>query len=176
MKSKRSYKDSPKTRGFSLVEVLVYMTVLTVVISILVASLTLVAEFQERVAAGKAVDRSAAVALDRIIREVRLSDSIDMVGSVLDEPDGVLVLQRDGVGTTTFSVSEEGELYVNKNGIESRLTHRRAEIVTFMITELESGFNGALRVELLIRSSYSDGYIEQTFYSTALLRGAYGDQ
>ena len=176
MENKRKDNGVGKKGGFSLVEVLVYMAVLTVVLSILISSLSLVAEFQERVVAGKAVDRSASIALDRVIREVRSSDSVDMAGSVFDVPEGVLVLQRDGAGTTTFSVSEYGELYVNKNGTESRLTHRRAEVLTFMVTEIESGINDALRVELLIRSPYSDGYIEQRFYSTVILRGTYGSQ
>ncbi|MGM0482425.1 MAG: type II secretion system protein [Patescibacteria group bacterium] len=165
-----------KNKGFSLVEVLVYMGILTMVIAILVGSLTVMAKAQEKIAAGRAVERSASVALDRVLREVRLSDSVDKNGSLFDDPESALVLNREeesGDVTVTFYVSANGHLHVEKGGVDERLTHKKTDIQEFRVIEVDAGEGSAFRVELSIECPYNDGKIEQTFYSTAILRGSY---
>ncbi|MGM0628891.1 MAG: type II secretion system protein [Patescibacteria group bacterium] len=165
-----------KNKGFSLVEVLVYMGILTMVVAILVGSLTVMAKAQEKITAGRAVGRSASVALDRVLREVRLSDSIDSESSLLDDSESILVLNREeesGDISITFYVSANGHLYVVKEGIGERLTHKKTDIQEFRVIEAGAGSGSAVRIELEIACPYSDGKIEQAFYSTAILRGSY---
>ncbi len=157
-----------------MVEVLIYMTILTVILSILIGSLIMVAHVQERVIAGKALDRSAVVALDRILREVRLSDSIDRIVAVFDDPESVLAVNSESVtGVIRFYVSEEGSLYVEKEGGSHRLTHRDTEVQVFRVEEIDAGETEAVKVELTLSHSYSSGSIVQSFYVTAILRGSY---
>lgn len=165
-----------KEEGFSLVEVILYMAVLAVVVTILIGSLTVMAEVQEKIAAGKAVDRSAVVALDRLLRETRLSDSIDMGNSFFNEDESVLVLNREeesGNVSIVFYVSADGHLHVEKGGVDERLTHKNTNIKEFRLIEVDSGEMDAVRVRVTIGHPYSEGEIEQTFYSTAILRGSY---
>ncbi len=153
------------------------MTVLTVVLAIIIGCLILVAQIEERVVAGKALDRSAVVALDRFLRETRLSDSIDTDNSIFNDPESVLVLSSAVAGgTVRFYVSEENSLYIEKGGENHRLTHKNTEVQLFRINKIDSGENDAVKVELILSHPYSDGSIVQNFYTTAILRGSYGQQ
>lgn len=168
MKNKQDFKKN----GFSLVEVLVYISILTLVLSIIIGSLITMAQIQERVIAGKAVDRSAVVALDRILREVRLSDSIDTVNSVFDVPESVLSVEREGVsGPIKFYVLND-VFYLDKEGSTYRLINEKVVVENFSVFRIEAGESEAVRVNLVLSYPYSDGSVEQSFYITAILRGS----
>ncbi len=160
-------------KGFSLAEVLVYLSILTVVLLILIGSLIMMAQVQERVVAGKALERSAVISLDRFLREVRLSDSICRAGSVFDESESVLVLNNESVFGGIRFYTDNGSLYIEKEGLTHRLTHKNTEVREFIITEIESGGIESIRVEVVLEHPYSDGSVEQRFFTTAILRGSY---
>lgn len=165
-------KQDVKCRGFSLVEVLVYISILTLVLSIIIGSLITMAQIQERVIAGKAVDRSAVVALDRILREVRLSDSIDTVNSVFDVPESVLFVEREGIsGPIKFYVLDD-VFYLEKEGSTYQLINEKVVVKNFSVFRIEAGESEAVRVNLVLSYPYSDGSVEQSFYVTAILRGS----
>ena len=156
-------------------EVLVYMTILTLILSIILGSLMVVAEIQERVVAGKDLSKSATISLDRVLREARLSESINFEETVFDDPEGVLFLEReDTEGGIRFYLSE-GSLYVEKEGGVARLNHKNTEIEYFYLREMTTESFKAVKIEIKISYPYSDGSIEQVFQSTAILRGSYGN-
>lgn len=173
MKKNKTSESCKKERGFSLVEVLVYMTVLTLILSIILGSLTVVAEIQERVVAGKDLSKSASISLDRILRETRLSESINTEETVFDNPEGVLFLEReDVVGGVKFYLFE-GSLYIEKEGEVGRLNHKNTEVEHFYLREIITEKYEAVKIEMKISYPYSNGSIEQSFQSTAILRGSY---
>ncbi len=168
MKNKQSFKN----RGFSLIEVLVYISILTLVLSIIIGSLITMAQIQERVIAGKAVDRSAVVALDRLLREVRLSDSIDIANSVFDVSASVLSVEREDVsGLLKFYVLND-VFYLEKEGETYQLINKKVVVEDFFVNRVSSGESEAVRINLVLSYPYSDGSVEQSFYVTAILRGS----
>jgi hypothetical protein len=168
MKNKQNYKN----KGFSLVEVLVYISILTLVLSIIIGSLITMAQIQERVIAGKAVDRSAVVALDRLLREVRLSDSVDTINSVFNVSESILSVEREGVsGPLMFYVLND-VFYLEKEGETYRLINENVTVENFFVKRVNSGESEAVRVNLVLSYPYSDGSVEQSFYVTAILRGS----
>lgn len=168
MKNKQSFKN----RGFSLIEVLVYISILTLVLSIIIGSLITMAQIQERVIAGKAVDRSAVVALDRLLREVRLSDSIDIANSVFDVSESVLSVEREDVsGLLKFYVLND-VFYLEKEGETYQLINKKVVVEDFFVNRVSSGESEAVRINLVLSYPYSDGSVEQSFYVTAILRGS----
>lgn len=159
--------------GFSLVEVLVYLAILTLVLNVMIGSLVLMAQMQERVVAGKVLDRSANLAIDRITREIKKSEGLDMSGSVFQDPDGVLLLEQADEGDVEFYLSGDNSLYMEKDGVTRRLTHSDVSLESFYIEEVAAGETQAVRVRLFFRAPYSDGSIDQRFYTTAILKDSY---
>ncbi len=163
------------TEGFSLVEMLIYTALLGLILSVILGSLLVIAESQERVLASRSLDRSAVMSLDRVVREVRLSDSIDADASEFEESTGVLVLENDDVsGPISFFINN-GSFFVEKEGQEQRLSHSGVDVTRFYLTHISTDASEGVRIELEMSYTHDEGVVEQTFYSTATSRGSYND-
>lgn len=176
MTEKQELKFKKAFEGFTLIEVLVYMSFLAVIVAVIISSLMVVAEVQERVIAGKTLDRSANIALERFLREVRESESVNFDESVFNDPDGILVVNKtEGLGEVRFYIGTDDAFFLDKEGDSLRLTHKKVSVESFLLKEVNAGESEAVRVEMVLSHPYSDGLIEQAFYSTAILRGSYGE-
>lgn len=167
----------PQTRsnnlltGYTILEMLVYASLLALMIALIanaLASLTIIV----RDAKGERNLRaSAEAALERISREVRFAESINVGASVLDTHPGVLVLTTidpftETAQTVTFSVAG-GRVAVQK-GISplDYLTSNDVAVTNFVFRRIINGsVSEAIRTELTI-----DG---KNFYSTTVLRRSY---
>lgn len=96
-------------RGFSLVEMLLYLGILSIISSALVLTGNALMRNYIRIAATEDVMESGSVALERMTREVRFAGAIDLAHSTLNSNPGVLTLLTfDASGSPTtvaFSLS-----------------------------------------------------------------------
>ncbi len=169
-------KEKQKIKGFSLIEVIVYMAILILILFIILGSLVMVTDIQEKVIAGKDLNKSATVSIDRILRETRSSTSIDIDNSVFDDQNGVLSLEHEDTEDEIIFYLSDSSLYLEKEGETQRLTHKGTDVLYFNIDKIESDVFDAVKVRIGFSHPYSDGSIEQSFRSTAILRGSYEDQ
>lgn len=167
-------KRSNRERGFSLVEMIVYITILVFMLGIIMSIVISFARSQRAVKASKEVENSAIISLERISREIRLADGINVSSSTFDLNPGVLVLNSTDEGgsprTVEFSFSSGGIL-LRENGLNVGAVSQTDARVTNLVFHIFSN-NGVtgIRTEVSIESGTSTYYRSGNFYSSTTLR------
>ena len=160
-----------KTSGYTLLEILVYASLLALVIALMANSIASLTRVFITIKEERVVRASAEAALERIVREVRFAKTINMGASTLNAHPGVLVLTTidpftEVAQTITFSI--------NNNRVAVQKNADPVEYLTsddFAVTNLvfrhmtNSTISEAIRTELTI-----DG---KNFYTTTVLRRSY---
>jgi len=86
---------SNKTRGLSLIEIVVYIAILSLLSVVVVGILLSLSGVYAELVITKRMNTSAAAALDRMAREVRSAMSVDTASSTLGASPGLLVLSGE---------------------------------------------------------------------------------
>ena len=175
IKTKNTYVNFSK--GFSLVEAIFYISLLTVVLVSTVNMLLAVTQSYRSVKLAQAIERSASVSFERMTREIRQAMSIDSVGSTLGSSPGTLVLrlvdQSGNNHTTTFSV-EDGGLILTIDGVEhGRVTSSNVSVLNLVFNRIYTGISEAVKIEMTLQSSQGDLQRSDSFYTTVVLKGSY---
>ncbi len=171
-----------QSRGFSLVEMVVYVSVLIFMLFILVEVVTSFVRSERLIRTSRDIDNSALVSLERIGREVRRANSINVASSTLLSSPGVLVLSgEDGEGNlrmVEFFLSNSSLRY-KENGVDlGPLTSSSTRVTNLVFrrfaTSTGSGqgtsISEGVRVELRLEGGTTTSYKTENFYSTALIR------
>ncbi|MEX2013762.1 MAG: prepilin-type N-terminal cleavage/methylation domain-containing protein [Parcubacteria group bacterium] len=166
-----------RQRGMTLVEMLVYVFLLTLTVFVIINSLFSLSRSYRSLESTLAIETTAQVALERLVREVRGSSSIAVAESVWDSSPGKLLLnQKDGDDnplTVRFLVANE-RIEIEENGFNlgplTPASVRVTNLVFRRITTLESE---ALKIEMTVESGEGTSFRSKNFYSTVVLRGSY---
>ena len=160
-----------RKKGFTLLEILVYGSLLALLIALMANSVASLSHLIVEAKAERAVRSSAEAALERITREIRFAQAINIGASTFNTNPGALVLTSinpftEAAQTITISVTAN-RVTVEKdaNGAEY-LTSNNATVSNLVFRHLPNGTTSdSVRVELTI-----DG---ENFYSTTILRRSY---
>lgn len=160
------------TRGFTLIEMLVYIAVLVLAVSAMVTLFLSLNTTLSRNQVERALAHTAQVALETMVRDIRAAETADT--TVANQ----LTLQTKGGATTTvFSLSGTGvTLNINSTNLGSLTSDEvTVEDLTFtkyehIGTELETTL---VRVALTLSVSTKAASSTRTYYSSAVLRGSY---
>ena len=166
-----SYKLQVTRNGFTLLEILVYASLLALMIALIANSFAALARIVIDAKADRAVRASAEAALERISREVRFAETVDLGASVLDAHPGVLALTTidpftDAARTVTFALSGS-RITVQKDATPVEyLTATGATVSNLVFRRITNGtVSEAIRTELTVNG--------ENFYSTVVLRRSY---
>lgn len=164
---------SRTTNGFSLLELLVYVTILSATSILVVGVLLSLARSYGSLSVSKSIHRSAAVSLERLVREIRDASSITTAQSTFSEHPGVLVLETDVSGvesTVGFSVVD-GALVVSQGGMsQGALTEPLVEVDSLIFRSFNEGVG--VKVELELTGTRGSISKTESFEVSALLREA----
>lgn len=176
--------STTKQKGYSLIEAVIYISIATFLFSsVIYASVQILAQYK-RAKNISNVEKTAVVAMDRIIREIRSASSVDTSGSCLFDPPfadgcdpelGILKLNKvvGGSSETIRFYVTDGRIMIEENGIEiGPLTSTRASIDFLKFRRSATSTGEALRVELSILPN-GETETPRNFYNTAVLRGSY---
>lgn len=156
--------DIPKTksRGFSLLETVIYVSVLAVSFAITVNILISMTRSYRSFAAIRAENRGASSALEIISREIRRSTDLSSA-SVLGFNPGRLVLLNET--STTEIYLDDGVLMIKKDSVVvGPLTGSDTKVENLIFRSITSPRSKGVKVEMRIKKD---------FYTTAVLRGSY---
>ncbi|MDA8596813.1 type II secretion system GspH family protein [Candidatus Pacebacteria bacterium] len=157
-----------KTSGFSLVEMIIYMAVLILVAVMSVGALLGLQEVLAQYQAQKLVQRSATTALERILYEVRMADSVTSASYAAD---GSLTLENAGV-PVLFATSSRA-LHITVDGEDlGALTDDRVTVDTLRFYNYDD-VSEIVRVELTLTGTIGDQSVTRTFNAGTVLRNAY---
>lgn len=164
----RSYSK----RGFSLVEIMVYLSVTTLVAGALVTTFLSLDTVLLRNKTDRALAESARVSLERVVRDTRAAQAVNTGLSTFGAPAGALAL-TEGATTTRFYVAGES-LVMSVNGVEiGPLTSSEVTVQSFVVTRYVASTTEMVRTALTLSASSKAASSTRTFYSSAVLRGTY---
>ncbi len=164
-------------RGFSLVEMLIYISILSVVLVLFVNSLLAINRSYAVVRAEMTLDNGAIGSIERITREIRGATSVDLAQSVLGVNPSILVLNvLDAVGNTSkimFSLINQ-TLHISKDGVDQGvLLVPTITVPKLNFYSLDSGLSKAVKAEIQFENKETGVTRRNSYYSTVILRGSY---
>lgn len=170
----RGFARKPTTEGFSLVEILVYIFILVLMLSVIMNIVVSVIRSGRIIQSLKNVENSFMISLERITRETRQAESVNLASSILDANPGRLVLEStDTLGnprTVAFYLSSR-VLMLSENGVETgALTQVDAQVSNLVFRRFSGPNSEGVRTEVTIESGTSTHYRSNNFYFSATLR------
>ena len=170
-------KTFPRTKGASLIEMLVYVAILVLLSSTVVAIVLSLSHTFEGIRAARALSGGATNSLERMVRSIRSAEGVVTAESVLGVHPGHLTLQRSlqGGGTekTEFYL-ENGTLKIRIDGIEEGvLTPDLVSVESLVFTLQGSGVSNGVRIETVFKGEKGGATVTRAFDLFAILRRSY---
>jgi len=160
-------------RGIALLEVIVYTAILIVGSTIVVASVLTLAGSYNELRSSQAMTRSALSSLERMTREIRFADTVNIAASTLGTHPGVLVLERTEDGVTDsveFYVSDD-ELRIRENGVEAgALTSQKVSVSNLVFRAVVGGLTAGVKVDLSLTATSGTSTKTESFNAFAVTR------
>lgn len=165
-------------RGFTLVEMLIYVVVATTVGIAVVQSLLNFSEALSRLSVKEDLNQSARVAMERMIREIRDAHDVYQPDSVLDTDPGILVLDMaSAIGTSqlTFNGTSSQLTVTDTNGNTETLIRSNVTLDYLIFEYFEATNTDAeiIRIVMTLTATNGDYQQTETFYGSAVLRRSY---
>lgn len=167
----------PCRRGFSLVEAVIYTGLTILVLVAVVNMLLLLSRAYGQLKSSRHMQTSAVSALDRVVRDIRNSQSVDMGQSTLGVSPGVLTLNStDTAGTAqTFQFYVlNGVLRVKKDSVDlGPLTLPDVTVSNLIFRRISTGISQAVKIDMTFTTGTGQSARSANFYGTAILRDSY---
>ncbi len=171
-------KNSKKNfngKGFSLIEVIIYVALLAVLIGAITWSIGSILHTYNRMKDERDMESSAISSMDRMVKEIRNAKSVDLLHSATSTSNGYLTLNGfDSVGSSTvikFYLSNS-RVYVDQAGIQlGPLTLENILVPSLVFRYFTNASSSGVKIELGLQSSSSTPV--NYFYDSAILRNSY---
>ncbi|MEK7559967.1 MAG: hypothetical protein AAB522_01545 [Patescibacteria group bacterium] len=162
-------------RGYSLIEVLIYSTILALIAALSAASIiSSWRGFQKSRIDGE-LARNGEFALERITRDIRLSDNIGASSSFTLSP-GILELIW-GATSTKYSLSGQVLQRKEGGGVEESITSGDTRIMNLIFwneaTSSPSVSSRIIKIEFTLEAGEGALLKQKNFFGSAVLRGQY---
>lgn len=170
--ARRARRNS--TTGFTIVEMIIYVSVLALILVGVVQMILAVSSTFNELRATRQLNRSAVVLLDRFVREVRDAESVVVDSSVFDTHPGELTISVEGTNVRFYV--DGGVVKLDRGGAyEGDLTVPDVSATSFVFRRSTPGsISETIRLEVTLESISGSGSAIETFYTTAVMRGPYG--
>ncbi len=161
-------------RGFTLIEMLIYIFILILMLGVIMNITISVINSGKIVKALRNIENSTLTSFERISRELRQAESVNLSSSVLSVHPGHLVL----VGTDDFGAPRTVEfrlsgnvLMLRENGIDvGALTEPNTRVTELIFRRFVNSNSEGIRTEITLESGTSTSYRSSKFYYSAIIR------
>jgi len=165
----------PTKKGYSLLEMLIYISILTVIFILIVNTTISFTRSYRDLFVLRAIEHSAITSLERMTRDIRNSTSLDTVQSAFGTTPGTLVINQTIIGTTTVAkfYVQSGVLKVDVGGAYvGPLTLSNVVVTNLTFTQLLSGNSSAVKIDLTLQGTSGQVVKSKKFHSTIILKGS----
>lgn len=169
-------KTDSKQKGFTLLELLLYVSGLlilgTVIIMLIVQFYSL---YKEIVAAPRA-DRTALLIIDRITKEIRSADQINISESQFNTTSGVLDISTIENSTTTdkkFFIQNGVAFYQKNNESPEELSSDDFVVSNFNFNYVQTSVSEAIKFNLELQYQAQNATRTKSYTGFAILRESY---
>lgn len=157
-------------KGFTLIEMLVYVSVLGLIMLLAVTTALSMARSYEELKVARSIEQGALTSMERMVRDIRAAEEATASGSTLTLTTTDL---NDDPMTVIFYV-QDGILKVIENGsYAGPLTASSTSVTSLSFDTLSTTTSKAVRIQMTMEASRGEISKTQSFYSTAVLRGYY---
>ena len=160
------------TKGFSLIEMIVYVSILSVVFVIVVNTLLIVSRSYSSIKVSLDINNSATVSMERMIREIRKARSIDLIQSTLNSHPGRLVLNtidEEGLPLVVDFYLGNDTLKLKEGGVFSGDLTDGVNVTNLVFRRISNGTSEAIKIEMELSNEDKN----KVFYNTIVLTGSY---
>ncbi len=168
-------KTLTKNRGYSLVEMVIYIAILSFIALIVIEMLLSLTTSYRLVTALRVTEQSGIDSMERMTRDIRQAASVDTGNSTLGTSPGVLTLQSNLNGvlsTTTKFYVQSGVLKVDVNGsYVGPLSLSSTQVTGLTFHYLDEGTSTAVKIDLTISAAVGTTTRVKNYHNTIILRG-----
>ena len=157
-----------KTRGYTLLETVVYVSILAVVIVLVIGSILSVYQAFGKTRVERKLVLNGDVAMERIVREIRSATSTNVGASTLGSHPGILKF-----GSKKFSLSGDILTVEYSPSPAEDLTSSDVEVTNLIFYREASTNSEIIKAELTLEAGSGIFKKSRTFYGSAVMRGAY---
>jgi type II secretory pathway pseudopilin PulG len=177
LKNKKIISNKTKT-GFTLVEMLVYIALMTTITLVLVQSLVTVLKSNRSSFADINLRNAGYSAMEAMIREIHSSATIDSPSA----SGNILQMEQGSSSANTvveFATTSNNVLnfYQGPNlsaiSLIGPLTAKSITIKNLTFTKINTGNSLAIKIQMQLSTTVNGITKSETFYDTAILRGSY---
>lgn len=165
-----------KNKGVSIVESIIYISILALFTAVVMSALVGFSQSYRKLRTARIIATSATIALDRMVREFRIAESVDLVWSVLESDAGrvrLLTTDDDGYAHTVAFALEEGRLVLYEDDVLiGPLTSEHASTTKARFTRVSTPHSQALRVEVSITAGANEYLRTEDFIVAGQLRNS----
>ncbi|HEY4498459.1 MAG TPA: type II secretion system protein [Candidatus Paceibacterota bacterium] len=163
-------------RGFSLIEMLIYLTVLTLFSVLVVGLIVAMMTSYRKLVLARTIADSAIVSMERMSREIRTATDVDLSGSQFDVSPGYIRLNTtddNGLLQTISFKLESGRINVYKNDVlVGPLTPYRATTTVLVFRRYVGSRSKAVGIEMAVEAEHGNDVRSELFQTTILLRNS----
>lgn len=163
-------------RGYSLVEMIIYVALLALFLGVIVSVLLGVGRSLNYVQATIDSQQSAITALDRVVREIQNAQSVNTGTSVFNTSPGTLTLtttnDADDAITRSMYINN-GVVRMKENSVDvGALTSSNVVVSQLEFNFIDGVVSDAVRVTMTVDAGKSSSARSDTYYATAIVRGS----
>lgn len=162
-------------KGYSLVEMLVYVSLLTMISIIVIQTMMSFSISYKELLAMRRVEHSALDAMERMTYSIRRAATIDTINSILGTSPGILTLTQNIATTpiTTKFYVENGVLKMDIDGTYfGPLTGSNISVTDISFSSFDSGISKAIKIEMTISGTAGEVRKLKTYHSLVGIRGS----
>ena len=161
----------PYKRGFTLIEMLIYISLMVIITLVVTQSIIVVLKSNRASFADINIRNSGYSAMEGILREIRSSESIDQASL------GILEMRKGSGNTVRFATSSDLALnFYEGNGtpiLIGPLTSKNILVRNLSFKKIDTGKSLAVKIEMELETTVNGITKNEWFYNTAILRGSY---
>jgi Tfp pilus assembly protein PilW len=170
-------KKTNFTPGYSIVEIIIYIAVFSVLVTVVMNSFIVLTSFYNQNRTHHDLLENGNSVMERLSREIRKANSVRTGTSTFGTSPGVLDLENFVDVTTSTYVkfgSNNGtlDLYINNTNIGNLLAPN-IEVESLIFRKITTTNSTAIKIELTLKDTKDAKNLVEKFYSTIILRGGY---
>lgn len=169
-------KISQKNKGFTLLELVIYVAGLLVLLAVMVAIIMQFYTLYKEIIAVPRADRTGLLVIDRLTKEIRSGDEIDTINSLFNSTNGIIEFDVDNAGTPQsrrFYVENGVIKYSEDGGAGVALSPKDLYVSNFYFTYVPTSVSQAVRLNLELQFMTRNGTETKAYTGFSILRESY---
>ena len=168
------YKKTQKS-GFSLVETVIYIGLMTVILFSLFSFIDSASRTYLVLKSSRSIERSAINIIDNLNNQVRMSSKIDIPNTIFDNDLGSIALiayDDAGYSTTTKIYMLNNQAVLSQNNVVlGPLSMSDVRVTKMIFRNMSTSTLNGFKVEMIIdNGTSSEKYMSKSFYNSYILR------